>query len=116
MSEYVGKRSCSAIRDGIYVDRKGKRKLGYYYALLYFSLRDYLRGFKYDDRAKCSIVPCDEDCFEKKVQFVLYLAKKDKAPKDVIMKVAEAVQYVLKHKSLKTEWVTMAKKYIKKLR
>ena len=116
MSEYVGKNSCSGKKDRIYVSRKGKRKLGYYYALLYMSLRDYIRGYKYDDKRGCKPVPCDEECFKSKVEFVLTLAKWDKAPLWVIKEVEKAVDYVLKHGSLKSEWLKIAKKYIKKRR
>ena len=113
MAEYVGKKSCAYRKEGWYVVRAPKR-LEYYAALLWASLRDYRRRYKYDDLKGCKKVRCGIICFEKKILFI----KNTLAPRYLsgskLKKVQKWCDYVLKYKKLPAEVKKLYKKAIRK--
>ncbi|HIP90597.1 MAG TPA: hypothetical protein EYH22_03540 [Candidatus Nanopusillus sp.] len=115
MAEYVGRKSCSAKREGWYIERN-TQSLSYWAALLWASLRDYRRGYKYDDTNKCRRVSCNLDCLVAKIIFIRNIL----APKIIsgqkLKKVQKWCDYVLKNKRLPAEAKRAYKKAIKRIK
>jgi hypothetical protein len=109
MSEYVGSNSCSARKRGWYI-KKVPSSLSYYAALIWASYNDYKLRYKYDDTQGCKKVYCGAECLEKKLHFVLLLAKWN-APRHY-KKVSQWVEHVLKYRRLPAEVKQLYRKAI----
>lgn len=101
MAEYVGRYSCAAKREGWYV-KKAPKSLEYYAALIWASLRDYRRGYKYDDTKGCRKVRCGIECLYKKLRFILLIAKRNVGAKKYAI-VERWVMYAWRYKKLHPE-------------
>ena len=115
MAEYVGRKSCAARREGWYVVRNPS-SLSYWAALIWASLRDYRRGYKYDDTQNCKKVPCGIDCLEAKINFIRNILAPRLLSGKKLKKVQKWCDYVLKHKKLPAEVKRLYKKAIKKIK
>ena len=117
---YQGSNSCYAQYEGIYVKRisePGIDTLTEAAGILALILRDYRRGWTYDDVSskKCRKIPMDPELFARRTNYVLTLAHRHRAPPSVIRRIEDLVQYVIKYKRLPREYMQKAKKAITKV-
>lgn len=118
MPIYQGHNSCYAKREGIYVKRvrkPGIDTLAEAAAILKLVLRDYRRGWTYDDDCGCCIIPMDLELFKRRARYVVTLAHKHGAPKETIEKIEDLVNYVIKYKRMPRQYLRKAKKMIAKV-
>ena len=113
MAEYVGKKSCAYKKEGWYIVRAPK-KLEYYAALIWASLRDYKRGYKYDDRRGCRKVQCGYECLVKKLNFIARMLAPTHLRGAKLKKVLKWVEYALKYKKLHPEAKRIYRKAIRR--
>lgn len=102
MPVYQGHNSCYAIHEGIYVRRlrrKGIDTVAEAAGILYLIVRDYRRHRTYEQRT-CREIEMNRELFEKRVNFVYYLAKRWKAGPKELARIKRLVNFVLKHKRL----------------
>jgi len=115
MSVYQGEKSCYARKEGIYV-RKARKPgidtLGEAAAISYLILRDLKRGYTYENKT-CRKIKMTEKTAIRRLVFLKFLARRHKAPKDIIHAVDYLVEYVIKHQKLPSgKVVKLAKKMI----
>ena len=99
---YQGANSCYAIREGFYVRRlrrKGIDTVKEAVAILRLILRDYRRGWTYR-QGDCKRIRMTEELFERRVRFVVTLAKFHGADEETLRTIRKIVRYVLEHKRL----------------
>ena len=102
MPVYQGANSCYAMNEQVYVRRirrKGIDTLREAAAILYLILKDYKRGWTYE-QGSCRKIRMTKDLFEKRVRFVAFLAKQHGAEGEVLRAIRRLVRYVLRKKRL----------------
>jgi len=102
MPVYMGKNSCYAIHEGVYVKRrrrKGIDTLIEAVGTLKLICRDKRRGWTYE-QGTCRKIPMTRDLFEKRVRFVIRLARLHGAPAPVFKKIKKLALFVLRHRRL----------------
>ncbi len=102
MAVYQGPGSCYARREGRYVkwvEWSGLGALRAAAAIARLILRDYRRGYTYE-QGTCRRIRMDHDLFEKRLRFLVFLARVHGAPPKVVDAVERLVRYVLRHKKL----------------
>ncbi len=102
MPVYQGANSCYALNEQVYVKRirrRGVDTLREAAAILHLILRDYRRGWTYE-QGSCRRIRMTEELFEKRVRFVKRLARLHGADPATQRAIDELVDYVLRHKRL----------------
>ncbi len=102
MPVYQGKNSCYAKREGYYVKRirePGIDTLREAAAIARLILRDYRRGYTYK-QGSCEKIQMTRDLFEKRLRFLVFLAKRHGAPEEVVEAVKRLVGYALRRGKL----------------
>ena len=79
--------------------RKGIDTVAEAAAILYLIVRDYRRKKTYEN-GSCREIRMTKDLFEKRVNFVYFLAKRWKAGPRELRTIKHLVEFVLKHKRL----------------
>jgi len=103
MPVYQGPDSCMARREGWYVRRlrgRGVDTLKEAVALAWAVLRDYRRGYSYDDDHNCRRIKMTWELAKKRLKFIVTLAHFHGAPPRVRAKIERLIAYVLAHKRL----------------
>ena len=113
MPVYMGKNSCYAIHEGVYVKRrrrKGIDTLIEAIGILSLICRDKRRGWTYK-QGTCEVIPMTWDLFEKRVKFVIRLARLHGAPARVLKRIKRLAYFVLKkHRLPKSNKIEKLKK------
>ena len=117
---YQGSNSCYALREGMYVkriQRPGIDTVAEAVAILRLILRDYRRGYTWDDSSKyCTKIPMTHDLFERRARYVKTLAAKHGATRSELQRIDQIIDYVIKYKRLPKTYNDRARKMIVKTR
>jgi len=108
----MGKDSCYAIKEGMYVS-PGPMDLGRAAAHLYLHLRDLKRGYTYDH--DCRRVTMDDKLFELRSRYLVKICYEQVKSEDVCEKVRELVEYVVRKRELPDWAKRLAEQYIIKV-
>ncbi|HID41693.1 MAG TPA: hypothetical protein EYP33_06025 [Pyrodictium sp.] len=102
MSVYMGRNSCYARKEGIYVRRirgKGIDTAKEAVAILKLILRDLRRGRTYE-QSTCREIKMTRELFIQRVDYVPVLAKRHGAGKETLDAIRRLTEYVKKHGKL----------------
>jgi len=102
---YQGKDSCMFKREGIYVRRiqgPGVDTIREALALAYMILRDYRRGYTYDNDS-CRKIKMTGELFKKRIKYIYTLSIKHGATAKEQEVIKRIVNYVLKHRRMPKE-------------
>ncbi len=115
---YQGDNSCYALREHVYVKRiekPGIDTVAEAAGILYLILRDYRRGWTYDNNSpRCSKIPMTLELFEKRARYVKILAKKHGASHSELKRIQQLIDYVIKYKRMPREYLRRARRIILK--
>ncbi len=102
MPVYQGRDSCYARKAGTYVrriERPGIDTIDEAVALAHMCLKDLRRGWTYE-QGTCRKIRMTVKLFERRVKYILTLARKHGASKRELEVIKRLVNYVLKHRKL----------------
>ena len=102
MPVYMGRDSCYALYEGVYVKRRGRRGIDTLIeaaGILRLILKDYRRGWTYE-QGTCRKIPMTSELFRKRVKFVVKLAKMHGAKGRIYTMIKKLAAFVLKHRRL----------------
>ena len=113
MSVYQGANSCYALNEQRYVERvrkPGIDTLREAAGILKLILRDLRRGWTYE-QGTCRKIRMTRELFERRVNFVPFLAKKHGAKGEVLKAIKRMAEYVLANKKLPKK-IKLGKHYV----
>lgn len=102
MPVYQGRNSCMWVREGICVRRirgRGVDTLDEAVALAYMVLRDYKRGWTYE-QGSCRKIRMTESLLRKRIRFIYFLARRHGAPREQLKLIERMLKYILRHKRM----------------
>jgi len=114
---YQGANSVYAVKEGMYVKRiqkPGIDTVAEAVAIAKLILRDYRRGWTYDDDG--SKIPMDETLFRRRLNYLITLAHKHGATPSEIRTIEKIVDYVAEKKRLPRQYMKKANKMIVKIK
>jgi len=117
MPIYLGPRSVYARKEGIYVkprEKPGIDTIKEAAGILYLILRDFRRGWSYNQHGKK--VKMTPKLFALRVRYVFPLSRKHGASKREQAVILKLINHVLANKSLPKDYAKMAKAQIVKVR
>ena len=118
MPVYQGPDSCYAKREGMYVKRiskPGVDTIAEAAALAKLVLRDYKRGWTYDDNRGCKRIRMGKKLFRRRLYFIIYLAEVHGAGRRALKTIRYIVRYVEDNKRLPRGFADKAEKMIVKV-
>lgn len=115
VSDYMGRDSCLARREGVYVRRLRRPGIDTFkeaVGIAALVLRDYRRGYGYEDRAGCGRISFTRELAEKKLRYIIPLSVRHGASDRVLEKIEKLVGYAVKHKKLPAKYKDYAREII----
>ncbi len=115
MSDYMGRDSCLARKEGVYVRRLRRPGIDTFkeaVGIAALVLRDYYRGFGWEDRRGCGRIVFTGELADKKLQYIIPLSVRHGASDKVLARIEKLVEYAKTHKKIPERYRSYARQVI----